>query len=53
MATYNIILGGKILFSGLTDDEYFDRMEDLAVEYYQTGNPSPGELKTEIIREEN
>ena len=52
MATYNIIHGGKILFSRLTDDEYFDRMEDLALEYYQTGSPNPGELKTEIIREE-
>lgn len=53
MATYNITHDGKILYSGLTDDEYFDRMEDLALEYYLTGTPNPGELEIQIIREDD
>jgi hypothetical protein len=36
----------------LTQEEYFDIMEDLSIEYYQTGSPKPEELTTEIIKED-
>ena len=45
---YNIYRNGKQIFSGLTQMEYLDRMEDLSIEYYQTGHPNPQDLKTEI-----
>jgi hypothetical protein len=33
----------------LSEQEYFDTMEDLSVEFYQTGNPHPSEIETEFI----
>jgi len=48
---YNIYCKGKKLYSHLTQEEYFDTMEDLSIEYYQTGSPRPEDLDTEIITE--
>ena len=49
---YNITLkGGKVLFSDLTQMEYFERMEDLAIEFYQTGAPHPNDIVTETYLE--
>jgi hypothetical protein len=47
--SYNILCKGRKIFSNLTEEEYFNTMEDLSVQYYQTGSPSPEELETEII----
>jgi hypothetical protein len=49
--SFNILCKGKEIYSNLTEEEYFDIMENLSVEFYQTGSPRPEELKTEIIRE--
>jgi hypothetical protein len=46
---YNILCKGRIIYNNLTQSEYFDIMEDLALEYYQTGSPDPGEIETETI----
>ena len=51
MTLYNILLKGDKLFSSLTEEEYFDRMEDLSIEYYQTGSPDPNDITTEMIEE--
>jgi hypothetical protein len=48
---YNIYCNGRKIYANLTENEYFDIMEDLAVEYYDTGSPRPDELYTEIIEE--
>ena len=48
---YNIYCKGRKLYSNLTQEEYFDTMEDLSVEFYQTGDPRPEDLNTEIIKE--
>ena len=48
---YTILHKGKVLYKGLTKDEYFDIMEDYAIEYYKTGRPTPAELETIIIGE--
>ena len=45
---FNISHNGKILYEGLTEEEYFDKMQDLADEYYENGTPHPLELRTEI-----
>jgi len=47
---YNIICKGELIHSNLTEEEYFDTMEDLAQEFYQSGSPNPNEIKTEIIQ---
>jgi len=49
---YNIILKGKEVFSGLSQSEYFDIMQDYAIEFYQTGHPNEDELKTTILSED-
>jgi predicted transcriptional regulator YdeE len=48
---YNIYCRWRRIYSHLTEEEYFDTMEDLSIEYYQTGSPRPDELDTEIIKE--
>ncbi len=50
---YSIYHGGKLLYSDLTQSEYFDIMENLSIEFYQTGTPNPQDLKTEIHQENN
>ena len=45
---YNIYEGEKILFENLTQDEYFNVMEDLAYEFYDNGSHPPQHLRTEI-----
>ena len=49
---YNIILKGKEVFSGLSQSEYFEIMQDYAIEFYQTGHPTEDELKTVINTED-
>lgn len=49
--TYNILCKGRKIYSSLSEEEYFNTMEDLANEYYQTGSPNPSEIETEIIGE--
>jgi hypothetical protein len=48
---YTILHNNKILYKNLTEEEYFDMMEDLSIEFYQTGFPRPQELKTKITKE--
>jgi hypothetical protein len=49
--TYNILCKGRRIYTNLTEEEYFDVMEDLSVEFYQTGSPRPEDLETEILTE--
>jgi len=49
--SYNIFCKGKKIYSSLTQEEYFDIMENLSIEFYQTGSPKPEDLYTEIIGE--
>mgnify|MGYP001321110762 FL=1 len=49
---YNIIVNNKVVFSSLTQMEMFERLEDLSIEFYQTGTPNPNDIKTEIIKED-
>ena len=48
---YRIIVDGKEIFTALGKGEYFQRMEDLALEYYQTGSPHPDTIQTETYEE--
>ena len=47
---YTILHRGKILFKDLMEKEYFDIMEDLSLEFYQTGSPRPQDLETKITK---
>ena len=50
---YKITIDGKEVFSSLTQTEYFNIMENLSIEYYQTGSPHPDTIKTETYLEDN
>ena len=47
---YTILHKGEVLYKNLTQEEYFDIMEDLSIEYYQKGSPKPQNLKTNITK---
>jgi hypothetical protein len=50
MATsYNIIVNGKVRYKNLTEEEYFERLEDMSIEYYQTGSPRPQDIETKMF----
>ena len=49
---YRILIDGKEVYTALTQMEYMNRMEDFAVEFYQTGSPTPDSIKTEIYTED-
>jgi hypothetical protein len=46
---YNILCNGRKIYTNLTEEEYFNTMEDLANDFYQTGSPNPNEIETEVI----
>jgi hypothetical protein len=45
---YSILENGKVLYENLSQDKYFDIMEDLSIEFYRTGSPKPQDLETKI-----
>tara|TARA_R100001443_G_scaffold33554_1_gene47460 strand:- start:734 stop:898 length:165 start_codon:yes stop_codon:yes gene_type:complete len=45
---YNILIKDKVIFSNLSEYEMFERLEDLSIEFYQTGQPHPNDIKTEV-----
>ena len=49
---YSITHKGEVLFENLTEEEYFDKMEELAEEFYEKGTPHPLELRTDVKEEE-
>ena len=50
LTEYTILHKGKVLYKNLTEEEYFDKMEDLSIEYYQKGSPRPQDLETKITK---
>ena len=49
--SYSILINGEEVYTDLTQGEYFDMMEDLAIQFYQTGLPHPDTIKTKINTE--
>ena len=49
---YTILKDGEAVFTDLSQSEYFDRMQDFAVEFYLTGKNDPSEYTTQMIEEE-
>ena len=49
---YTILRNGKAVFSDLSEREYFDRMQDFAVEFYLTAKNDPSEFTTQMKEEE-
>ena len=49
---YTILHKGQVLAEGLTQDEYLDKMMDLAEDFYTSGTPNPSEIDTKITKED-
>ena len=49
---YTISHHGQVLAEGLTQEEYFDKMMDLAEDFYKSGTPNPSEIDTKITTED-
>ena len=45
---YSISYKGEVLFDNLTEEEYFEKMQDLADDFFANGTPHPLELKTDV-----
>ena len=45
---YTILKNGEEVFTDLSQSEYFDRMQDFAVEFYLTGKNDPSEFTTQM-----
>ena len=45
---YRVIVDGRVIFSG-TEDEALDMIEDLSIQYYETGSPDPSTITLERI----
>jgi hypothetical protein len=48
---YHILMNNRKIYTNLTEEQYFNIMEDLADDFYQTGSPNPNEITTEIFEE--
>ena len=45
---YSISYKGEVLHENLSRDEYFEKMQDLADEFFKNGTPHPLELDTDV-----
>ena len=51
METYRVCVDGRVVFSG-NEDEALDMIEDLSLQYYETGSPDPSTISLERIPED-
>ena len=49
---YTILKNGEEVFTDLSQNEYFDRMQDFGVEFYLTGKNDPSVFTTKMSEEE-
>ena len=49
---YTILRNGEEVYTDLSEREYFDRMQDFAIEFYLTGKNAPSEFTTKMTEEE-
>ena len=49
---YDVYIDGKLEHSRLSEDEYFDLMEDYAEGFYTNGAPDPSSITHKVILED-
>ena len=47
---FRVLVEGRVVFSG-NEDEALDMIEDLSLQYYETGSPDPSTISLERIPE--
>jgi hypothetical protein len=48
MEIYRVCVEGRVVFSG-SEDEALDMIQDLSVQYFDTGSPDPSTITLERI----
>ena len=48
---FNILCKGRKIFSDLSEEDFFNAMEDLAQQFYETGSHEPHEITHEQLEE--
>ena len=51
ISRFNVMCNGRKIYSDLSEEEFFDVMEDLAQQFYESGTPAPHEITHELIEE--
>ena len=51
MTKYRILVEGLPVHDDLTEEEYFDTMEDLSAKFFETVFPDPNDITTELIKD--
>jgi len=46
---YNIMCRGRVIHREISQDDFFDVMEDMAQSFYENGQPHPDEITYETI----
>ena len=46
---YNIWCKGELIHSNISEEEYMDAIQDLALKYYEEGSPEPHQIETEML----
>jgi len=41
---YDILIGGVPAYKGLSEDKFFEMMEELSTSFYEKGYPAPSEV---------
>jgi hypothetical protein len=49
MTRYHILIEGEIKYEALTEEEFLDKLDELAHDFYETGSPTPDSIETQII----
>jgi hypothetical protein len=50
--SFDILCKGRKIYSGISEEEMFEIMDDLALQYYETGVPNPVDLMVECTSTE-
>jgi len=48
---YNIFCKDSLIHENLTEEEFYDKCEELAQEFFDTGVPHPTDIRHEMIKE--
>ena len=47
---YNVSIKGVLAWKDLSEEEMFNTLEDLAIQYYEKGHPNSKDINVEVIK---
>jgi hypothetical protein len=49
MARYHILIEGEIKYEALTEEEFLDKLDELAQDFYEKGSPDPSTIEIKML----